>query len=250
MSTFTITLSEAIEITGGTIEIANGFTTFTPGDSELGLMHYPIWEESYRNTLNGKIVDHYWNREIGMETIDLFQLAMRRKMNEIMPVYNQLYASTKLAFDPMSTVDLTTISDQTANQVTNNTGTSQTDTDSDASSRSVQSNTPQTMLAGNEDYATGAVDANSQSSGTSNASEDSSSDTDAESHNQTTVKGYQGLPSELLMQYRQTILNIDLSIINDLSELFMQVWDNGDSYTQSPYTIMPFYGFQLGRMYP
>lgn len=52
---------------------------------------YPIFNESYRNVLNRKIIDHYYFREIGFETISLWQYKLRVKLNEIMPFYNQLY---------------------------------------------------------------------------------------------------------------------------------------------------------------
>ena len=40
---------------------------------DLGLKTYPIFEESYRTILNGKILSHYKFREIGFETAGLFK---------------------------------------------------------------------------------------------------------------------------------------------------------------------------------
>lgn len=58
---------------------------------DLGLRDYPIYEESYRNTLNTKILNHYLMREIGAETPELFKVFLNNTMNEIMPKYNLLY---------------------------------------------------------------------------------------------------------------------------------------------------------------
>lgn len=242
MGTFTVTLKRALELTDGTWEIGtDGISRITGGN--LGLDYYPIWPgEGERDKLNGLIFDHYMNREIGMETIDLFQLATRRKMNEIMPPYVALMKTTQLALDDaLKTVNLSTISNNTSDQTTNNTGTNQTTSDSDSQSRSVNSETPQTMLSPDEDYATAAVDANSQGSATSTASEDSSSDTTANLHSDSNTVGYQGSLSDLIQQYRATILNIPVSIINEMGELFMGVWDTGDSYTNNAY------GYYFGR---
>jgi hypothetical protein len=76
MSTFTITLGEVVE---------SARPVFDPTNK------YPIFDETYRQGLETKIINHYWLYEIGQETIEIFQFAMNRKMWEIMPYYNQLY---------------------------------------------------------------------------------------------------------------------------------------------------------------
>ena len=74
---------------------------------DLGLDKYPIFNEAYRKTLNDKILDHYRFRESGLETPMLFKLYLNRKMNEIMPYYNQLYESELLEFDPITNFEYT-----------------------------------------------------------------------------------------------------------------------------------------------
>lgn len=69
----------------------------------LSFGNYPIFDEEYRQTLEGKIIDHYYFNEIGAETADRFSFYLRRKMREIMPYYNQLYQTTLLDFDPLVT---------------------------------------------------------------------------------------------------------------------------------------------------
>jgi hypothetical protein len=75
-------------------------------DTFLGLDLYPIYDELNRPILNDLIVNHYYNQEIGMETIQLFQFAIMRRMMEIMPFYNQMYASVALKYNPLITVDI------------------------------------------------------------------------------------------------------------------------------------------------
>lgn len=77
------------------------------GKNDIGLYNYPIHNEAYRPILNQKIIEHYYNQEIEHESIALFRLAMRRKMNEIMPRYVEMYKSL-INYDILRTVDYTT----------------------------------------------------------------------------------------------------------------------------------------------
>lgn len=70
--------------------------------SMLGLDTYPIFDESYRQPLNDKIIRHFYFREIGFETLGQFRWYMRNAMNENMPYFNQLYESLNLISDPIT----------------------------------------------------------------------------------------------------------------------------------------------------
>lgn len=69
--------------------------------------NFPIFDESYRNVLETKILRHYYTREIGLETVGLWKLKLATKLNEIMPYYNKLYKSELIEFNPLYDVDLT-----------------------------------------------------------------------------------------------------------------------------------------------
>ncbi len=249
MALFTIRLREVLDYT-----------------DDIGLNNYPIFDEEYREGLNSKIIEHYWNEEIGLETIDMFRFAMRRKMNEIMPYYNQLYESERLEYDPLLTVDMQTVTSETAvsEDDSASTGTSSDETTSTSSdetsttnstesgtrARSVSSDTPQTMLSGDADYASSASDTVSDTSGSGSqdsttdgtASSESSGSTSDTTHAEGTLqrdgdetrKGREGmLGSEAILKYRESLLNIDLMVIEDLKDLFMLVWGYGDVYEDS-----------------
>lgn len=85
MATYTITLGELIE-----------------SQYPINLYGYPIFEEGHRKTLNDKIINHYYFREIGSETADRFNFYLGRKLNEIMPYYNELFRSLCFQYDPLS----------------------------------------------------------------------------------------------------------------------------------------------------
>ena len=78
---------------------------------------YPIFDESYRNVLNDKIIKHYYTREIGEETVGLWRFRLNTKMNEIMPYFNKLYESELLKFNPFYDVELSTSKSGSGEQV-------------------------------------------------------------------------------------------------------------------------------------
>lgn len=67
---------------------------------------YPIFDEAYRPILEKKILKHYYTREIGEETVELWKLRLNAMLNEIMPYYNKLYLSELMVFNPLYTSDL------------------------------------------------------------------------------------------------------------------------------------------------
>lgn len=78
MAHYTITIQTLIN---------NGF--------DFQLDKYPIFDENYRETLNNKILNHYFDAEIGFETAPLFRHYLLAKLNEIMPLYNIMYEKQK-----------------------------------------------------------------------------------------------------------------------------------------------------------
>jgi hypothetical protein len=214
MPMFTLPLKEVIRIEKADVETGVG----------IGLDIYPIFDPTYRAPLNRKIVDHYWNQEIGQETIGMWRFAMRRKMNEIMRYYNQVLKTELITIDPLSTVNVKNESNSTHQHDASSTGTSDNTSENDGSGRSVSSEFPQTALSGNGDYATSAVDNANKTqvkANVENAGSETGTDTDS---NSSTSTGYTGAASQLLTAYRSTLLNVDIAIIDDMSELFMGLW--------------------------
>lgn len=202
---------------------------------KIGLDDYPIFDEDYRAELNNKIIAHYWNQEIGQETIDMWRFAMRRKMNEIMPLYNQHYRLSLLSVDPLSTMDVKTI--VATDGETSTTGNSSNTGGSTAKARAIGSDFPQAILMDNGDYATTGNDTISDTTATGSATDNQNATQNATQTSSNT--GYQGHAPVLILQARQALVNVDMMVINELRELFMLIWANNDSYTGSRY---PYYG--------
>jgi len=238
MATFTMTIAEIMEQEG-----ANNVMDALNHCAVVGLDSYPAPSEKYRAVLNEKILRRYWNREIGYEHTETFRFRVDTKLREVMPYYNELYNTTQLEFDPMKTMDLETVS--TGKQTHNESGTNLSTNVADSGSRTVNSVTPQMQLSANGDYADTMADTNSESKNTANASQHGEGE--KEQTNTSRTSGYQAIPSDLLVKYRDTIINVDLMILDHLSGLFMAVTSSGDEYfySQSPYLngTWPGWGF-------
>lgn len=206
---------------------------------DIGLNEYPEFKDGYREVLNKLIIDHYHDREIGMETIDKFRNAVRRRLNEVMPYYNSLYKTQELEYDPLSTIDIRTLTNGTATTATEANAETTSTMENEGGSRAVQSNTPQVRLSGNGDYASAAADTTSDSTATGSGTESQNSTSNEQSENESRTTGYQGVPASLIMEYRRSLMNIDLLVIDELADMFMGVWDNGDDILPYPYTPLP-----------
>ncbi len=206
----------------------------------IGLDDYPLFDDTYRETLNNKIIRAYYFREIGFETMGQFAWQMRRTMHEIMPYYNQLYDSERLALDPLYSKNMDYSEkwsrDETrgTDQTTNTDSTSKSNSASRSSDKNVFQDTPMNGLdtgaIESMDYATNVTLDNgsttNEATGSNSAQTDSSrkevGDYDGtKTHNE---RGYDKSQSELLLIYRKTFLNIDLEIVNKLNILFMGLW--------------------------
>ena len=199
---------------------------------DLNLRDYPIFDENYREKLNNKIIEHYYFREIGFEVAELFSRMLNRRMNEIMPLYNQMYESELIHFDPLITNLMTTISDTVgeSNAKTDTTQDSVSNQNTESDLTQAHHDTPMGILTTPLDgkYAT-TMDASQRlenSNATNNDVGSSNTDSTAKTNEQTTVKGYTGSPSNLINEFRSSFLNIDMLIIDDLQDLFMSLWMN------------------------
>lgn len=206
--------------------------TDDPGTGvNIGLDSYPIWDENEREGLNRLIIDHFWNRDIGQETIAMFTFMLRRTMREIMPTYNQLYATQKLLVGKeLATYDLTTVRDGTVKDVSTSSSESDTNSDAQASSESVFFDTPQTALSRNKDYAANATAAQSDTKNTGTSKGTSTGENDSSSSDTSRTTGTQGSLADMLNRFRSTIINIDFMLLNDteLTTMFLGVWDTGE----------------------
>lgn len=193
---------------------------------DLELDEYPIFDAAYRATLNQKILDHYWFREIGQETAARFRHYLKMTMNEIMPYYNQLYASAALSFNPLYNFDLTETTSRENSSSSQSAG--ETGSLSEDENLAVQSDMPQSIIntdnikAGSLYAANGSRNNATGSTSSTSVSTAAASALDQYSRRVTGVQGPSA--SDLLIRFRETFVNIDLQIIEALNTCFMGVY--------------------------
>lgn len=91
MSDYTMKLRDLVKMLLLPKSYISFYDIIENGSPALFNFDFPIFNENYRLTLEKKIISHYYMREIGFETPELFVYHLYSRMNEIMPKYNPLY---------------------------------------------------------------------------------------------------------------------------------------------------------------
>ena len=233
MAKYTIELRNIIDNYYSRNEVENWFkdyclNNYLTQEEIESILSANIWS---KDRLASKIVDHYYMREIGYETIGLFKHYAKVYMQEIMERYLPLIYSNSIKYDPLINVDYK------EEFIRNITGSGESESESESTSNnsasglSVNSDTPQgqitkaNILAGNYASNTGASETESEiTDNTSNSS--SNSNTTDETYTKK-VKGNSGVSAtaqKMISQYRENIIAIDEKIIKELDKLFMGLY--------------------------
>lgn len=255
MSKYTIEVRYICENYAGLTE-SKGFddieTIITEAAPQVFNFSFPIFDETYRLSLEKQILRKYYTREICEETVGLWKLRLWSKLNLIMPYYNEMYKSALLEFNPFYDVDLTRDHETVNNGSQSTQGqASNTRTDNlikntndvDKTRWDLYSDTPQGGINGieattdsisNNAYLTnarkiiengGTTESNTGTVSNSGSNSGSSTIQNVEDYLEH-VKGKNGGRSyaSLLKEYRETFLNIDKMIVDELSDLFFNLW--------------------------
>jgi len=206
-----------------------------------------------KDAFQQKILDHYRFRQIGQETVGRWLHYFRTRMREIMPYYVQLYEFEAKWFnidDPLESYNLvetfegsssgsgTQTSSGSSESSSESSGNHQTSKTGSADMERKFSDTPQGSISNLDSYMSEATRENTDTSesgsenstGTatvsgSDSSESSSENTGSSSHTLTRRGniGVQPLGTEV-KNIRDAFINIDLMVINELKDLFLQVY--------------------------
>lgn len=204
MSKYTIELRNVIMIYGEQT-VKNWFMDYDLDDyltseQQEVITSAGLWT---KEKLADKIINHFYMREIGLETPELFRIKLKSTLAEIMEEYLPVIYSTAIQYDPLVNVDYTE-------------SYSGSDTNS-GDSLTVSSDTPQgqiskqAILAGTYASSTGASEA---------------SNTNTQTYTKR-VKGNSGVSAtaqRMVMQYRENIRTTTADIIKKLEPLFMGIY--------------------------
>ena len=183
-------------------------------------------DETIKYNFEDKFINEYYFNEIGFETVGRFKQRLRTKLNKIMPYYSQLYQTELRSkdIDFMLNKDL----EEVYERVLEGSNTSMNDV-------TVDNNSTSNVLESNIDNGNASLELEKGSLtnvGKSTINDNTkSSNSVNDTTNQTertklSSKGNIGVTSsaELLEKWRKVIINIDDLIINECSDLFMQVY--------------------------
>lgn len=98
-------------------------------------------DSEHLSELEKKILTHYLFWEIGEETIPMWLYQLNRKMNEILPYFNQLYETALIKYNPFDEVDYTKEIETSSESEGKSDGTETRETKSVSSDKSTFKNT-------------------------------------------------------------------------------------------------------------
>ena len=196
--------------------------TLIDNNFDFQMTQYPIFDETYRETLNHNILYHYYENEIGFETAPLFRFYLNQKLNEIMPYYNELYKVQKKLIDDNLLLNNVNLTEELKGK---NTTTTSSTSQSTNKGKNLFQDTPQGNIS--------QQDINAQNVYVTNITLNDNSINDNSSANGSgtneyikTIIGNNGgkFNIDILNDIKNNLMNIDLMIINELYDLFMQIF--------------------------
>lgn len=232
MASYTIELRKLIDIYGRE-EIENWFKNYelehylTPTQIEQ-IEKFNVWS---KDRLAEKICDHYYMREIGFETPELFKHYAKVTMQEIMERYLPKIYSNFLEYDPLSNVDYDETYTREITGESESEGNSTSTSNQSGEGFNIINNTPQKRIT-KQDLDTGAYASQTNQSETTSDIENETNTTN--SGNSKTIETYthhmegdNGViitNQRLVKEFREVIVAIDEEIINELASLFMGLY--------------------------
>lgn len=245
---------------------------------DLWNFEYPsYYEGELKKAFEQKVIDHYYFRQIGQETVGRFLHMFRTRVRELMPFYIDLYRSVEIMHNlenPFDNVDIVetfmqestgstagetsgSMTGSTSGESTHSTTGTSSDTETKNEDKTTSedklrkfSNTPQNSVSNLDNFMTEAtveqntltdsvtgsgsvqkeISENSSASSTSESSETSSATSSQETSGTVkhtlTRKGNQGVNTFAhdIIEFRKSIINVDLQFINELNDLFLGVY--------------------------
>ena len=193
---------------------------------------YDFYDESKKEQFEQKFIDYFYMREIEHETVEEFKHELRTKLNLIAPYYKQLYEtelkSKNIEFllnkDLKETFIREVESDTESLSNFNNESNGKTKVET----LSTTNDTPQNRIDDLDKYISSASkDKNtSDTSSSDNGSSISQNSNTAKEETTLISKGNIGTTSsaQLLRDWREVLINIDMMILEECEELFFKLF--------------------------
>lgn len=232
MADYTIKLKDVCNLYGKD-NVINWFCNYNIEDyllpSQIEVIEKAhLWN---KQKLAKKIVNHYYMREIGFETINLFKFNVQNFMEEIMEDYLPVIYSNSIEYDPLVNVDFKEEFTREIEGEAENQGTSNSNSQSNGEGLGIVNNTPQTNITKQNLDSGIYASIVTQNDTSSNINDYTNTENIGKSNSKEsyirTQKGNSGTlttAQALIKQYRETIRAVDREIINEVSSLFMGIY--------------------------
>lgn len=198
-----------------TIELRHVLDILSHEETDLFDFDYPICDINWKKQLEELIKEYFYFHEIGLETIDLFIHRFRVRLKTIMSYYNELFKTTLMDIDPF------------INYYMKEEIKESTDTKGKTNSKAQGSNLDENTLVEYPQHSNISKDIPkemTQSKGSANNTTEGTSEGQLIKDYKKIIEGSTGNKAELLKAYRETIININKMIIEDLKTLFILVY--------------------------
>lgn len=189
---------------------------------------YPFFDEEYRKKFENDFIDYFIVEEIAHETIGLFKLRLKSKLNLIMPTYNKLYETQFIEQRILDNYDITEEytrkikGDSSKELIGDRTNTN------NSVSKNMYKDAPKTKVDINKfDVLTNLTKIESENKDTNKLVDNENSNTNNEEKFIRTMKGNIGVQTDAdaIKKYWESLRNVTREIFeNELSELFMGIF--------------------------
>lgn len=197
---------------------------------------YPFYSDdlSMKEEFENRFIEHYYFHEIGFETVARFKHYLRSKLRDVMPYYSQLYESELKAKD----LNFLLNKDLREEFIRESSGTLESSAKTSGSNSMSSSNTNNSKVSSLDNgvaavnLSSGNLTGVSQDTTSANASNQTESGTtqaNKTNQNEKTVFTSQGnigvvSSANLLKEWRDVMINIQLQLIEECHDLFMLVY--------------------------
>lgn len=185
---------------------------------------YDFYLEENKKNFEKKFFDRYFDREIYTKSPYVFRRALIGKLNLIMPYYKQIY-QTELEAKNINFLLNKDLKEEFIRDIENSAeGTATSTGTTTGESTNIFSDTPEGQISNIEKFmSNGTINKANDSTQSNNVSNSSGKTTEKTSF---LSQGNIGVTSsaELLDKWRQVIINIDQLILNELEDLFLDIY--------------------------
>jgi hypothetical protein len=206
---------------------------------ELFDFDYQVDDPNFKQEIEERVLDFYYDYEIGFATPDKFKRKFKARFLRAISYYNKLYNTTLLSYNPLINSKMSEALEQLSTATSNTTvegslsqdSTTNTDQTATGDSNTKASDYPQQPIAGGE-FLNGESTTNNNSqtdstttaTGTSTNNDTSTTSGENSTNYQKTIEGLTGTTyQELIQLERETIIRIPNMIIAELKPCFILV---------------------------